>query len=149
MTAFDSARGADYLLPQPNRGTRRPILTESDAERRERLAALEAKLAAKRKVEAPKRHTDEHYSQAQMAWRMVIEMVAGLGIGFGIGFGLDALFGTKPFLMIVFTLLGFAAGIKTVLRTARELNETPPHFDGIDTDDLSGKDQDLGDRTTR
>ena len=48
--------------------------------------------------------------------------------------------------MIVFTLLGFAAGIKTVLRTARELNETPPHYDGIDTDDLSGKDQDLGDR---
>lgn len=111
-------------------------MTETDAERRARMDALEAKLATKRKVEAPKRHTDEHYSQAQMAWRMVIELVAGLLIGFGMGYGLDALFGTRPFLMIVFTLLGFAAGIKTVLRTARELNMTPPHYDGIDTDEL-------------
>ena len=68
-------------------------LTETDAERRARLEALEAKLASKRKVEAPKRHTDEHYSQAQMAWRMVIELVAGLGIGFAMGYGLDALSG--------------------------------------------------------
>ena len=121
-------------------------MSDSDADRRARLEALEAKLASKRKVEPPKRHTDEHYSQAQMAWRMVIELVAGLGIGFGIGYGLDALFGTRPFLMIVFVLLGFAAGIKTVLRTARELNETPPHYDGIDTDDLSERDENLGDR---
>jgi len=124
-------------------------MTDSDADRRAAMAALEAKLATKRKVEAPKRHTEEHYSQAQMAWRMVIELVAGLLIGLAIGFGLDALFGTKPFLMIVFVLLGFAAGIKTVMRTARELNETPPHFDGIDTDDLDGKDQDIGDRDDR
>ena len=35
----------------------------------------------------------EHYSQAQLAWRMVVELVAGLGIGFAIGYGLDSLFG--------------------------------------------------------
>jgi ATP synthase protein I len=33
---------------------------------------------------------EEHYSQAQLAWRMVIELVAGLGIGFGIGLGSTA-----------------------------------------------------------
>jgi len=53
---------------------------------------------------------------------MVIELVAGLGIGFGMGYGLDAVFGTMPFLLVVFTLLGFAAGIKTMMRTAKEMN---------------------------
>ena len=86
-----------------------------------RLEALEAKLAAKRVVEEPKRHQDEHYSQLQHAWRMVIELVAGLVIGFGMGYGLDALFGTAPLLMIVFTGLGFVAGVRTMMRTAREM----------------------------
>ena len=98
-------------------------MAETDADRKARLEALEAKLATKRAPdEEPKRHQDEHYSQAQMAWRLVIELVAGLAIGFGIGYGLDTLFGTLPWLMIVFTMLGFAAGIRTMLRSAKEMN---------------------------
>ena len=58
-----------------------------------------------------------------MAWRMVIEMVSGLGIGFGIGYGLDALLGTLPWFMVLFTMLGFAAGVRVMLRSAREMNE--------------------------
>lgn len=87
----------------------------------DRLDALDAKLAKKRVPKTPKRHQDEHYSQAQMAWRLVIELVAGLLIGFGIGYGLDTLMGTLPWLMIVFTLLGLAAGINVMLRTAAEM----------------------------
>ena len=98
-------------------------MAETDADRKARMDALEIKLAGKRTTEAPKRHQDEHYSQVQMAWRMVIELVAGLAIGLGMGFGLDKLFGTQPWLMIVFTLFGFAAGIKTMMRTAREMAE--------------------------
>ncbi|SFJ31952.1 AtpZ/AtpI family protein [Jannaschia pohangensis] len=90
---------------------------ETDADR---LAALEAKLAAKRPND-DKHHMEEHYSQAQLAWRMVIELVAGLGIGFGIGYGLDYLLGTQPFLMVVFVLLGFAAGVKTMIASAKEI----------------------------
>ncbi len=71
--------------------------------------------------DAPKPHQDEHYSQAQHAWRMVIELVAGIAIGFGIGFGLDSLFGTIPIFLVLFTLLGFAAGVKTMMRSAEEL----------------------------
>lgn len=58
-----------------------------------------------------------------MAWRMVIEMVSGLGIGFGIGYGLDVLLGTMPWMMVLFTLLGLAAGVKVMLRSAKEMNE--------------------------
>lgn len=75
------------------------------------------------------------YDQAHVAWRMVIEIVAGIGIGFGIGFGLDHLFGTRPFLMILFIFLGFAAGIKVMMRTAAELGSTPGKVPGTDERD--------------
>ena len=54
---------------------------------------------------------------------MVIELVSGLGLGFGIGYGLDVLFGTLPIFLVLFTLLGFAAGVNVMLRTAREIQE--------------------------
>jgi len=95
-------------------------MAEPDQDRKARLDALEAKLAEKRAKDAPKRHQDEHHSQVQMGWRMVTELVAGLGIGFGMGFGLDKVFDTAPWLMIVFMLLGFAAGIRVMMRTAKE-----------------------------
>ncbi len=107
---------------------------ETDQDRKARLEALEAKLADKREPDEPKRHQDEHYSQAHMGWRMVIELVAGLGIGLGMGFGLDAVFGTQPWLLILFTLLGFAAGVKTMMRTAEEFQAVAEAGDETERD---------------
>lgn len=87
----------------------------------ERLRQLEARIEEKKRALLPGPRADEHFSQANIAWRMVIEMVSGLGIGFGIGYGLDILFGTLPLLLVIFTLLGFAAGVRVMLRTAREV----------------------------
>jgi len=100
-----------------------------------RMAEFEKRLAAAKEAQAPKPRGDEHYSQAQLAWRMVIELVAGLAIGFGIGYGLDTLLGTMPVLLVVFTLLGFAAGIKTMLRSAREVEQAKQAADGGDETD--------------
>ena len=86
-----------------------------------RLKALEAKIAALKEPAEVKNHSEEHYSQAQLAWRMVIELVAGLGIGFGIGYGLDTAFGTQPFLMVLFIFFGLAAGVLTMVRSAKEV----------------------------
>jgi ATP synthase protein I len=86
----------------------------------DRLKALEARIAAA-KGDDRKPHSEEHYSQANMAWRMVIELVAGLGIGFGIGYGLDALFNTTPIFMVLFIFFGLAAGVKTMMRSAQEM----------------------------
>ncbi|MEC9198402.1 AtpZ/AtpI family protein [Donghicola tyrosinivorans] len=95
-----------------------------DPAEKERLAELEARIdAAKKAAAEPEPRADEHYSQAQVAWRMVTELVAGLLIGFGMGYGLDAVFGTTPFLMLIFTLLGFIAGVKTMLRSVTEIQE--------------------------
>ncbi len=93
----------------------------SDPHDADRLKALEAKIAALKEPAEVKDHSEEHYSQAQLAWRMVIELVSGLGIGFGIGYGLDTLFGTRPFLMVLFILLGLAAGVLTMMRSAKEV----------------------------
>ena len=93
----------------------------SDPNDADRLKALEAKIAALKTPEPDKDHTEEHYSQAQHAWRMVIELVAGLSIGFGIGFGLDSIFGTMPIFTVPFILLGLAAGVLTMMRSAKEI----------------------------
>ena len=85
------------------------------------LERLEKRINALKGASEPKSKIEEHHSQAHLAWRMVIELVAGLGIGFGIGYGLDALFGTLPLFLVLFILLGFVAGVRTMLRTAQEI----------------------------
>jgi len=95
----------------------------TDPDQQQQLQQLEAKIHAAKKRGAPKPRADEHYSQANLAWRMVIELVAGLGIGFGIGYGLDWVFGTLPIFMVLFVMLGLAAGVKTMLRSAKEIQE--------------------------
>lgn len=94
-----------------------------------RLDALEKRLDAARKDHDPAPAEEHHISQAQAGWRMVTELVAGLLIGFGVGYGLDFWLGTTPLLMIVFIGLGFTAGIRTMMRTAAEIqkkNMAPP-----------------------
>lgn len=104
----------------------------SDPDQSERLARLEARLNELKAKDAPKPHQDEHYSQAQHGWRMVIELVSGLLIGFGMGYGLDVLFGTLPIFLVLFTLLGLAAGIKTMMRSAQELQKRDAAATAVD-----------------
>lgn len=95
----------------------------SDPHDADRLKALEAKIAALKGPTEDKHHSEEHYSQAQLAWRMVVELVSGLGIGFGIGYGLDTIFGTQPVFMVLFIFFGLAAGVVTMMRSAKEVQE--------------------------
>lgn len=118
----------------------------ADPDDKTRLSELEARIArAKTAQTGAKPHQEEHYSQAQQGWRMVTEMVAGLGIGFGIGYGLDAVFGTIPIFLVLFTLLGLAAGIKTMLRTAQEMQTKRLAAEAAKTDERDGN----GDRSER
>lgn len=97
----------------------------TDPHRDERLKELEARIEKLRGKAAPRPRQEEHYSQAQHAWRMVIELVAGLMIGFGMGYGLDVLLGTMPVFLVAFTMLGLAAGIRTMMRSAAEMQKAP------------------------
>ncbi len=54
--------------------------------------------------------------QLGRAFRVGSELLAGLIVGALLGLGLDTLFDTKPFLLLVGILLGFAAGVLNVRR---------------------------------
>jgi len=111
-----------------------------DPDPSDRLKALETRLEKYRKPEQAKRHSESHHSQAQLAWRMVIELVAGLLIGFGIGYGLDYLLGTMPIFLVLFIFFGLAAGVKTMLQSARELQARQMRDAG--QADTAGKEED-------
>lgn len=88
----------------------------------DRLKALEQKLQkVKGKAPPPRTNTVKGFSQGEVAWRMVIELATGIMLGTAIGYGLDVLFGTLPIFLVIFSLFGFAAGVKTMLGSAREL----------------------------
>ncbi|MEN8198416.1 MAG: AtpZ/AtpI family protein [Pseudomonadota bacterium] len=52
------------------------------------------------------------------AFRIGVEMVSALMLGVGIGLGLDWWLDTRPWFLVVFFLLGSAAAILNVYRTA-------------------------------
>ncbi len=87
------------------------------------LRDLEVRIQAVKSVPCNHPKVSDHHSSAHLAWRMVIELVVGIMIGFGIGYGLDILLGTMPIFLVVFIFLGFAAGVKTMLRSAKEIQD--------------------------
>jgi len=95
----------------------------SDAPDPDRLNKLHERIEAIKRAEAPKPKVATEVGQAQHAWRMIVELTVGIAIGVGIGYGLDVLFGTMPWFLVPFTLLGFAAGVNVMLKTAKELQE--------------------------
>lgn len=52
--------------------------------------------------------------------RVGVDLVVGVGVGAGIGWGLDFWLGTKPFLLALFLILGFVAGLLNVIRTTNQ-----------------------------
>jgi ATP synthase protein I len=62
-----------------------------------------------------------------LALKLGSEFVAGVIVGFVVGYGIDVVFGTRPWGMIVFLLLGFAAGTLNVMRSAGLI--APARFD--------------------
>ena len=92
---------------------------------RRRLDALEGKLA-KAQGRGPSPEEPEARGKAMgQALKLATEMVAGVAVGGFIGWALDRLFGTEPILMVVFLVLGAAAGIMNVIRTAKTMQGEP------------------------
>lgn len=60
--------------------------------------------------------------------KIASEFVAGILVGVGIGYLIDQLAGTTPFGLIVFLMIGFAAGVLNVIRGVS--GTTPPHGRG-------------------
>lgn len=91
-------------------------------DRTDRLKDLDRRIESARAAGKPKPRTGkDKYSAMSMAWRMVIELVVSMMVGAAMGWGLDWLLGTLPAFLIVFSLLGFAAGVRMMMRSAEEM----------------------------
>ena len=60
---------------------------------------------------------------AGMAASIGITLVVSTALGLALGYWLDSALGTKPWLLIVFTLLGIAAGFVEMFRIVRTLSK--------------------------
>mgnify|MGYP001384034642 CR=1 FL=1 len=91
------------------------------------LSDLDHRLRRAREKEASKRpaakRDDDTRSALGMAMRVGVELVAAVGVGAGIGFVLDRWLDTAPWLMVVFFLLGSAAGMLNVYRVMNGMSQ--------------------------
>jgi ATP synthase protein I len=91
-------------------------------------AALSARLQrlgeglARQRAEDPSNDASENRAATAAGYargfRLSSELVAGVVVGAGLGWLLDRLLGIAPWGLIVFLLLGFAAGVLNVMRSA-------------------------------
>ena len=83
---------------------------------------LNTRLSAAREANRPKEQRGLNEATTYgIATRLVAELIAGLLVGVLFGWYLDRLFDTKPWLMILFLIMGSAAGIMNVMRAAKQL----------------------------
>ena len=97
-------------------------LTMNESSKKENLDQLDKKIEefkSKKEENRPKRLKVQNDG-----WRMVIELVTGMVLGVSLGMALDYIVGSEPIFLIVFSLLGFMAGVKTMIATAKKMNET-------------------------
>lgn len=64
--------------------------------------------------------------------RLGSEFIAAVLVGAGIGYLLDVWLSTGPWLLLVFLMVGFAAGVLNVSRSAAEMNRASPPPPGSD-----------------
>jgi ATP synthase protein I len=91
---------------------------DEDLERRRR--DFEASLAARRPERRGSGQGAERGGVAGygQAFKLSSEFIAGIAVGAGLGWVIDGFLGTSPWGLIIFLLLGFAAGVLNVLRSA-------------------------------
>ena len=101
-------------------GTRGKQQTDEAAlsARLQRLNEGLARNQAGRPSDSPEADRAATASGYARGFRLSSELVAGVVVGAGIGWLLDRWLGISPWGLIVFLLLGFAAGVLNVMRSA-------------------------------
>jgi len=107
--------------PSPGAAGRTDGNSRGDLERRSR--ELDEALATRRPAVKAGSAGDESGGTRGMAGfgqalKMSSEFIAAVAVGAGLGWLLDSVAGTSPWGLIVLLLLGFAAGVLNVLRSA-------------------------------
>lgn len=101
--------------------SRRPDASDrDDLDRRSRALdqALASRRPAARKDDGGGGPATGGLAGFGQALKLSSEFIAGIAVGAGLGWLIDTMAGTSPWGLIVFLLLGFAAGVLNVLRSA-------------------------------
>ena len=85
--------------------------------------ATRLKIAKKGLKKNKKKNNGSNAAVLGKALKISTELVAAVVVGSTIGFLLDSSFDTKPLLTISFFILGVAAGILNVFRSARNMHK--------------------------
>lgn len=128
-----------------NKGTLRGGLSAADR------ASIKARAddIGRRLEEVKSRHRPEPSANAQergramgQGLRIAVDLVVGVAFGGFVGWWLDRYFGTAPWLMVLLLILGFAAGMMNVIRTAQRMQaqaeasqRAAPSVKDVDEDD--------------
>jgi ATP synthase protein I len=109
-------------MPEGTReGSRSSSLPDEEADLSARLQRLGERLdqqkGTSRQVESGSSSKSDPSALAR-GFRLSTELVGGVAVGAFIGWALDRVLGITPWGMIVFLLLGFAAGVVNVMRAA-------------------------------
>jgi ATP synthase protein I len=111
------SKGRDDTRPEPS--------SSSDDALSNRLRDLDRRIDASRPL-PPKSPLDTSgRSGAAVALRYGADFVAAVVIGAALGYGADRLFASSPWGLIVGVLLGFAAGVLNVMRSAGMVRRRP------------------------
>ena len=84
---------------------------------------LGRRLAEAKERASPKR--DGLKREENRGWSIAIEFVGAILVGAFFGWLIDGWFGTGPYGMILFFLLGFGAGLRTVMRKSGDFDGNP------------------------
>ncbi|MGX1307677.1 ATP synthase protein I [Amorphus suaedae] len=100
---------------------------------------IEAQRAARRKRDGTDRAASSNYAGMGQALKLSSEFVGGVAVGAAIGWGIDTWLGTTPFGLIVFLMLGFAAGVLNLMRSAGLIQTPEPGKRRVDEDGSDGR----------
>ena len=118
-------------------------MSKSDGFKTEESRKLQEKISLARKDAGIEIETKpaSHLTGHARAVRLGTEFIAAIIVGSGIGYFADLALGTSPWIMLVMVLVGFAAGVLNVVRSAADMNasvEITPDMDlgpNVDDDD--------------
>jgi ATP synthase protein I len=103
-----------------------PSSNAEDAELSRRLRELDKRIGDRRiDLGEDVREEQPRSPGVAMALRLGADFVAGVVVGAALGWGFDKLFDTSPWGLVVFLLLGFAAGLLSVMRSAGLVRPRP------------------------
>ena len=110
-----------HVAPPKSAGRRGTRMSDGDPDFR-RLTEIEDRLRKAREKRGEVRRVEPPNSKLGIAFRLVTELMGAVIVGGVMGWGLDRVLGTGPFLFIVMFMVGVAAGIFNVVRSAQQLN---------------------------